>query len=245
MRIKRINRYPGMPKVMSVCVILICGFMLAPERELRAQESAELPSKPEAQATVRQDNSAAFSASSDSLIDAPVVPAQSLTFGERVKIYERSFIAPESLIGPALGAGVGQWRDTPPEWGQGAGAYGIRFASGFGRSVISRTIAFGVAAADREDSRFVPSNETGIWRRTRHAVVGTFVSRTPNGGAMPAFSRFAGVYSAGFIANTWEPRSQDSTAHALERGSTALLSSVGWHVFEEFWPDIRGGFHRH
>jgi hypothetical protein len=72
--------------------------------------------------------------------------------------------------------------------------------------------------------------------------VGTFVSRTPTGGSMPAFSRFVGVYSAGFIANAWEPRSQNDTGHALERGSTALLSSVGWHVFEEFWPDIRGAF---
>jgi hypothetical protein len=62
---------------------------------------------------------------------------------------------------------------------------------------------------------------------------------------MPAFSRFAGAYGAGFIANTWEPRSQNDAGHALERGSTALLSSVGWHIFEEFWPDIRGAFHHH
>jgi hypothetical protein len=88
-------------------------------------------------------------------------------------------------------------------------------------------------------------NETGIRRRTRHAIVGTFVSRTPSGGSMPAVSRFVGVYSAAFIANAWEPRSQEDTAHALERGSTALLSSVGWHILDEFWPDIRGALHRH
>jgi hypothetical protein len=62
---------------------------------------------------------------------------------------------------------------------------------------------------------------------------------------MPAWSRFAGVYSAGFIANAWEPRSQDDAAHAFERGSTALLSSMGWHIFEEFWPDIRNALHHH
>jgi hypothetical protein len=62
---------------------------------------------------------------------------------------------------------------------------------------------------------------------------------------MPAFSRFAGAYGAGFIADAWEPRSQNDASHALERGSTALLSSVGWHIFEEFWPDIRGAFHHH
>ena len=220
----RINRNLGANKVIPVCVILLCGLILAPGRPLRAQESVDQPSKPEPTATTTQQQGSTFNSSTDSYaFDAPVVPAQPLTFGERLKIYERSFILPESVIGPALGAGIGQWRDTPPEWGQGAGAYGTRFASGFGRSVISRTIALGVATADHEDSRFFPSSETGIWQRTRHAIVGTFVSRTPTGGSMPAFSRFSGVYSAGFIANAWEPRSQDDAAHALERGSTASV----------------------
>lgn len=246
---KCINRNAGTNKVIPVSVILLCWVIFSSGSGLRAQESVDLPSKPEATAaTIPQDNST-FSESTNATIsgnaDAPVISAQALSFSDRVKIYERSFMQPEALIGPALGAGIGQWRDTPPEWGQGAGAYGTRFASGFGRSVISRTIAFGVAAADHEDSRFVPSNQTGIWRRTRHAIIGTFISRTPAGGSMPAFSRFAGVYGAGFIANAWEPRSQDDAAHALERGSTALLSSMGWHIFEEFWPDIRNALHHH
>jgi hypothetical protein len=241
----RINRNLGANKAIPVYIILLCGLILPPGRPLRAQQSVDLPSKPEPTATIQQDSSTSDSSTSAASIDAPVIPAQPLTFGERLKIYEQSFIQPESVIGPALGAGIGQWRDTPPEWGQGAGAYGTRFASGFGRSVISRTIALGVATADHEDSRFIPSSETGIWRRTRHAIVGTFVSRTPTGSSMPAFSRFAGAYGAGFIANAWEPRSQNDAGHALERGSTALLSSVGWHIFEEFWPDIRGAFHHH
>jgi hypothetical protein len=242
----RINRNVGANKAISVYIILLCGLILVTGRPLRAQQSVDLPSQPEpTTATIQQDSSTSDSSMNGGSIDAPVIPAQPLTFGERLKIYGRSFIQPESVIGPALGAGIGQWRDTPPEWGQGAGAYGTRFASGFGRSVISRTIALGVATADHEDSRFIPSSETGIWRRTRHAIVGTFVSRTPTGGSMPAFSRFAGAYSAGFIANAWEPRSQNDAGHALERGSTALLSSVGWHIFEEFWPDIRGAFHHH
>src|SRR5579862_7738824 len=198
---KCINRNAGVNKVIPVSVILLCWLIFSSGVRLRAQESVDLPSKPEATAaTIPQDNSA-FSGSTDTVtdtvnVDAHVISPQPLSFSDRVKIYERSFVQPEALIGPALGAGIGQWRDTPPEWGQGAGAYGTRFASGLGRSVISRTIAFGVAAADREDSRFLPSNETGIWRRTRHAIVGTFVSRTPTGGSMPALSRFAGVYSA-------------------------------------------------
>jgi len=219
--------------------VLVWGFILMSGLGLlHAQRPTDLLSNPAGDS--RDENNSAPGVPSN---NASIPTPGTLTFAERLKIYGRSFINPESLIRPALGAGVGQADNTPPEWGQGAAGYGRRFASGYGRDVISRTIGFGVAAADREDPRFVPSNEKGIWRRTRHAVVGTFVSRTRSGGTMPAFSRFAGEYSAGFIANAWEPPSQDSASHALERGSTALLSSVGWHVFEEFWPDIRNVFH--
>jgi hypothetical protein len=114
---KRINRNLCANKVIPVCVILLCELMLASGRQLRAQESVDLPSKPEpTAATIQQDSSTSNSSTNGAAIDASVIPAQPLTFGERLKIYERSFIRPDSLIWPALVAGIGQWRDTPPEW---------------------------------------------------------------------------------------------------------------------------------
>jgi hypothetical protein len=248
----RLKYNPTRSKVFAVG-LFICGLSLTSGVALlRAQQPADLPSnsdlpsKPEAASNPSDNNSASASQSpsAPSRSNAVSTP-EGLTFGERLRIYERSFINPESLIGPAMGAGIGQWRNTPSEWGQGAEGFGRRFASGYGRSVIGRTIGFGVATVDHEDPRFVPSNESGIWRRTKHAVAWTFISRNDRGGVMPAFSRLAGVYGAGFIANAWEPPSQDTNRAALVRGSTALLSSVGWHVFEEFWPDIRNKLHRH
>jgi len=167
------------------------------------------------------------------------ISRDSLDFRERFRLYKRSFMRPESVVGPLLGAAVGQARNTPPEWGQGAQGFAERAASGYARSVIARTIALGVGTLDGEDYRYIPSHKSGVWRRGWYATTRTFVSRAPGGGNMPAFSRFAGVYGAAFIANSWEPPSQHDAGHALQRGSTALLSSVGWHIFEEFWPDIR------
>jgi hypothetical protein len=224
---------------------LLCGIFLASLLPLRAQQSAEqsIDSTAATKPTDQMSNSSLpVAPTPQSSTDSAVVPT-TLTFGERLRIYEHSFVTPEALIGPALGAAVGQAHNTPHEWGQGAAGFGTRLGSAYGRSVIARTVALGVATVDREDSRFQPSNETGIWRRAKHAVVGTFVSRTASGGSMPAISRFVGVYSAAFIANAWEPPSQDGATKAWERGSTALASSVGWHVFEEFWPDIRNALH--
>jgi hypothetical protein len=160
----------------------------------------------------------------------------SLTLGERFSIYGHAIIRPYSIVGPALGAGIGQWENEPPGWGQGAEGYARRFASGMGRHLTAETIRFGFAAADGEDPRYHRSEETGVWNRARHAIVETFTSQTSSGARIPAFSRFAGIYGAAFISNAWYPENRATPGYALRRGSTALGSSIGFHLFEEFFP---------
>jgi len=173
------------------------------------------------------------------------LPPRRLSFHERVNVYYHSVTSAETVAGPAFGAGITQWRDEPPEWGQGAGGFGDRFASGYGRSIIARTIRFGVAAVDHEDPRFERSHETGFLPRASFAVTHYFVPYTDAGGRIPAFSRFAGLYGAAFIANEWYPASRATTTHALLRGTTALSAGLGWNVLKEFWPDIKNVAHRH
>jgi len=176
-------------------------------------------------------------------VNTPIVAPTTFPFHERLTIYTHSFLTLESLVSPLMAAGISQAEDTPHEWGRGGTGFGRRVASSYGQNAIARTIEFGVATLDHEDPRYHPSDQTGIWPRTRHAIVATFVSPTTSGGSEPAYSRFAGVYGAAFIANAWEPPSQDSAVHGLERGSLSLLSRVGWNVFKEFWPSIRGPIH--
>lgn len=219
--------------------ILACGLVLMANPAAQAQEPVDQAPVPRAEPN------------RDNLPDAPVnrthlgpVPAERLTFGERFHIYTHSLTDVESVIKPALAVGIDQGTDTPSEWGQGGAGFGRRFGSAYAREVISRTIRFGVAAADHEDPRYFPSQESGFWPRAKYAVVRTFVARTDSGSQMPAFSRLAGAYGAAFISNAWYPERQADAQHALERGSTALATSVGWNVFREFWPDIRRKVHR-
>jgi hypothetical protein len=162
-----------------------------------------------------------------------------MTFDERFQLYRRSLINLDSVISPALGAAIGQASNEPPEWGQGASGYATRLASGYGRLFINRTLRFGVAALDHEDPRFTPSNERGFWRRFRLSSVEFAMPHTDQGTRIPAFSRFAGAYGAAFIANSWYPESRANAGHAMMRGSTSLAASYAWHVFREFWPDIK------
>ena len=66
-----------MNKVLPVCVILFCGFILAPGRELRAQESVDLPSKPEPTTAITQEDNSAYGASPNYTVsDAQVFEAR-------------------------------------------------------------------------------------------------------------------------------------------------------------------------
>ena len=220
-------------------------FILSLYPASQAQEQAPPLSTDRADATA--DVNHGENKSNSDLPDAPgQLPKQArrLTFGERVRIYEHSITNADSVLGPAFGAGINQARNEPPEWGQGASGFGTRFASGYGRVLIGRTIRFGIATLDHEDTRFSRSNESGFWRRTRYATVRFFVPRTDAGTPIPAFSRLAGTYGAAFISNEWYPASRANTRHALLRGTTALSASLGWNVFREFWPDIKNFLRR-
>lgn len=202
--------------------------------------------------TPGQDSTATTSdLTAPGLPDAPQVrrdqvpPPTRLDFRQRVQIYRKSMTSFETALAPAFGAAVSQARNDPPEWGQGASGYGSRFASGYGRTLTSRTIRFGVAAIDHEDPRFHPTNETGFARRAAVAVYHVFIVPRDDGSQMPALSRFAGIYGAAFLANAWYPESRANPSHALLRGTTALSATVGWNVFREFWPDIKNSLHRH
>ena len=165
----------------------------------------------------------------------------SLTFGERARTYGHDVFNPETIIGPAFGAGIGQWEDEPPGWRQGGEGYGKRFASGLARHTIDETIRFGFAAVDGEDPRYFRSADRSFWGRTRHAIVSTFVSDTTRGGRIPAFSRFAGAYGAAFISNVWYPDNRATAGDAARRGSTAVAASIGFHLLREFSPFFHGG----
>lgn len=163
-------------------------------------------------------------------------PEHSLTIGHRFRLYTRSIASPEAIIGPAFGAGIGQAQNEPAKWKQGGEGFGKRYASDFARGEINETIRFGIAAIDGEDPRYFRSQEHGFWPRAKHAMFSSFVSQTASGRTIPAFSRFAGIYGAAFISNTWYPNNRAGAGDAAERGSTSLAASVGFQLVREFVP---------
>jgi len=176
---------------------------------------------------------------------SPASPPTPLTVGGKLRFYLKATYGPGSLLSKAASSGLNQWRDSPPEWGQGMEGYGRRYASGMGHSTVNNSIRFGIGAALREDPRYFPSERKGVLPRMGHALASTFVTRTDSGGRAFAVSRFAGAFGSAFIANTWHPAGADDTNHALKRAGITVAVGAGMNVVREFWPDVKRVLRRH
>jgi len=95
----------------------------------------------------------------------------------RLRTYLFDAFGPYPIVGAALIAGVNQYEGTPPEWGQGAGAYGRRFGSNLAIAGITTTTRYALAKALREDTVYYRCECKGFFRRFRNAMLSTVTSR--------------------------------------------------------------------
>src|SRR5215467_9564780 len=82
-----------------------------------------------------------------------------LTEKKRFHLYVVSAAGPVPILGEAAGAGISHWEDTPPEWGQGWGAYGKRFGSNLAYNGVRGTITYGTSILFHEDDRYFASHK--------------------------------------------------------------------------------------
>jgi hypothetical protein len=157
---------------------------------------------------------------------------------EKTKIENYLFDAfgPYPAAGAAFAAGIGQWRNTPPEWGQGAEAYGKRFGSDFAIASISTTMRYGLAEAFREDTLYYRCECKGVRSRLRHAVISTLTARRGKDGhsvfSVPALiAPYAGNMTAVYA---WYPGRYDAK-DAFRMGNYTMLGYIGGNIALEFF----------
>ena len=161
-----------------------------------------------------------------------------LTQKDRFQIYLLSVGGPVPLLGEAAGAGVSQWTNSPPEWGQGWGAFGERYGSNLAYNGIRQTITYGASVALHEDTRYFASGRHGVWSRTGYALLSTFTARRPNGRQSFSFSSVGGVIGASGIASIWGPRSWQGFDNIAENAGISFGATAALNVVREFLPDL-------
>ena len=112
------------------------------------------------QCQCRRDRNLCFSSEDPSATSDITVPGKlDLTYvrpTERTKVNNYAFDAfgPYPIAGAGVAAGINQWTNSPPEWGQGVEGFGKRFGSDFAIAAIGTTTRYGLAEAFREDTLY-------------------------------------------------------------------------------------------
>src|SRR5215831_19984584 len=163
---------------------------------------------------------------------------QPLTQRQRTQIYLKTMINPFGYIKAGLSAGIDQWNDNPEEWGQGASAYGKRYANILGQYSIQRTVTFGLSSVLHEDNRYFNSGKSGFWPRTGYAVASGILARHDDGSLHLSVSQLGGVAAGAFLSRAWQPASQSSPGSGAISFGISMGSNMGFGVVKEFLPDI-------
>jgi hypothetical protein len=162
---------------------------------------------------------------------------------ERTKLRNYFFdtFGPYPIIGAAMLGGINQADKTPPEWGQGAGAYGERVGSDFGIAMVTTTTRYTLAKVFREDTLYYRCDCKGVARRLGHAVISTVTARRGEDGYRRfSFAALAAPYAGSMTAvYGWYP-SRYGAKDGLRMGNYTLLAFVGENIAREF---IYGGPH--
>lgn len=161
-----------------------------------------------------------------------------LTETKRFHLYVLSVAGPVPLLGEAVGATFGQWRNTPKEWGQGWGAFGQRFGSNLAYNGVRQTITYGTSVLFHEDNRYFASHKQGVGARTSYALLSTVTARKPNGTRAVSISSIVGVFGASAITSLWGPPSWKGAGAIARAAGISFGTTAAFNVVREFLPGI-------
>jgi hypothetical protein len=174
-------------------------------------------------------------------------PSQPMRPKDKLSVtWKDTFDFPVFFIAGAW-AGLYQFEDRYPSYGQGMEGYAKRYASALGDQSISNALSEGVFPVllhqDPRYYRLGPGRGTG-WQRTRYALTRIFVTRNDQGKWVFNASEIAGVSSATAISNLYYPDENRTVSSNLEKLGFQLGGDAIYNVLREFWPDWRRKFAR-
>jgi hypothetical protein len=217
-----------------------------------AAASPQTASKPSGDTAAIGERAGGPAQSSGTTDPAPTQPTQARTagvgLGDKFSYYmTETYLNPSVLTGPAFRAGLRMANPPgkgvtryPPEWRQGAEAFGRNYGDALTERTSFQTARFATGIITREDQRYIPSSSHNVLARSLHALSFTFVDRSDSGHRMPALSNFVGAAAGGFVGNSYLPAGFNDVTHAGQRATLRFGFAAGGNLFREFAPQMPG-----
>ena len=158
----------------------------------------------------------------------------------KVRLAAQDAFDPFSWVVTGIYAGVEQWGNSYPGYGQGAAGYAKRYGAAFADGVIGNFMTEAIFPAMlHQDPRYFRLGQGGKWKRIEYAMTRTMISRTDRGAWRFNTSEIAGNAAAAGIANLYYPSGSRGLGDTMDKFAVNVLSDAGFNVLKEFWPDMR------
>jgi hypothetical protein len=235
-------RYGSRALRLGVILLLSSGAVTA-QQEPKPKELPKAPAPKQEHAPHKHDN--AFRTTVEVLgrrsIFFPDLAASPgpLDTKQKLELFAGKSVAPSRLLTSAIGAGIGQARDSFPGYGQGMSGYGQRLGSSMATGVSTELFStFLFASALRRDPRYFVSLHGGAWRRIGYSVSRLVVTRTDAGTEGANWPGMLGPLFAESLANTYLPVKEETAGRTFRRYGIRLGFTAGTNIVKEYWPTI-------
>jgi hypothetical protein len=162
-----------------------------------------------------------------------------LTSAEKFQLFFKSTTDPWAFGLVAISAGIGQAKDSPPEWQGGMAGYSKRFAAGYTDTFDGNLWGNAILTSWwHEDPRYYRRGKGSVMSRGLWAAESSFWCKRDNGTWGPNYANVIGNIIGGTIANAYYPPSQRGIAPTFEHSASVTGYGVLGAEFIEFWPDI-------
>jgi len=160
------------------------------------------------------------------------------TSKQRLHAYLISLAGPATLVTEAGAAGLSQAVGSPWQWGDGAAAYGKRFANDMAYNGVRCSLRYASSILLNEDDRYFASERKGAWPRVRHALASVFTAHKGDGRTVFATSSVIGIAGASLISRAWSPESWQTPSGTARSMAISIGGAAGFNLAREFLPDI-------
>ncbi len=228
--------------VMSLAILSTCARAGGQEAGSQAQPQRTEHSSAEherAEREIKQEEKQRILGVIPNFNTSYVQNAAPLTVQQKFQLAFRSAIDPFSFVAAGLVAGIEQWNDAFPGYGQGAEGYGKRFGAAYADAFNGTILGNAVfPSLLRQDPRYFRKGSGRFGNRLFYAIASTVRTRNDSGKWAPNYSNVLGNMAAGGIANVYYPSTDRGVALTFQRAFTVTAEGALGSIFVEFWPDI-------
>jgi hypothetical protein len=168
------------------------------------------------------------------------------TVKEKFKTAMLDSVDYSSFIFVAGQAGIAQWTNSYPYFGQGAKGYGRYYWHTLADAINENTwVEFIIPSVLHQDTRYYTLGKGDFGKRVGYAFTRVVITRTDSGHRAVNYSEILGAGAFSGIANLYYPSQERTFTKTYQRWITNLCIDGGVFVFKEVWPDINNAiFHQ-